>query len=199
MEGNILLTHTISFTCLYISEMITLTHVLESSRCQAIFWSITDYSMNWIVVLQNATNPQERTYTTHSMLLSWAVTSSLLPLSSRFQRISEERNRTWPDGLASFMWRQIISAPRAFKINMQFISVVKWNMIKEMWPMIKWPIDLLTLTQGHLNHCSDCLSDCHFVMKWLTLLRVPTLCNEGGQSVRLTGLTGPLHHYLRRS
>lgn len=30
------------------------------------------------------------------------------------------------------------------------------------------------------------------------LLRVATLSNEGGQSVGLTGPTGPLPHYLRR-
>lgn len=59
----------------------------------------------------------------HSMLLSWAVTSSLLPLSSRFHSTSEDCSSTWPVGSASFMWRQIISAPLAFSINTQFISV----------------------------------------------------------------------------
>lgn len=87
------------------------------------------------------------TYVTHSMLLSWAVTSSL-PVSSRFQRISEERNRTWPDGSGSFMCRQIVSAPRAFTINAQFMSVfAKWNaIIVRGDKTTHWPADIDTRT-----------------------------------------------------
>lgn len=107
-------------------------------------------------------NTIKSTYTTHSMLQSWAATLSLMPLSSRFQRISEERNRICPDGSGSFMWRQIVSAPRASRINAQFKSVVvKWNVIKEMLLMTKQPTDLLTLTQGHLK--SLLMTDCYFV------------------------------------
>lgn len=59
----------------------------------------------------------------HSMLPSWAVTSSRLPLSSRFHSTSEDCSSTWPVGSASFMWRQMVSAPLAFNINAQFISM----------------------------------------------------------------------------
>lgn len=65
------------------------------------------------------------TYRTHSILLSWAVTSSLQPLSSRFQRMSEDLNSVWLDGSSSFMWRHMVSAPLAFNINTQFLSAIR--------------------------------------------------------------------------
>lgn len=82
------------------------------------FW-IKLYNLEWIKMA---------TYMMHSMLPSWAVTSCLLPLSSRFHSTSEDCSRTWPVGSASFMWRQIVSAPLAFSIKAQFISVGnKWT------------------------------------------------------------------------
>lgn len=142
MEGDIVLTHKTSsrLLSLCISETLKWFFFVFPSRNLSI-------SNTW-----KHGEPTGDTYRTHSMLLSWAVTSSLLPLSSRFQRISEERNRTWQDGSGSFIWRQIISAPRAFSINTQFKSVIKWNrnVIKEAWLVIKktahWPADIDTRT-----------------------------------------------------
>lgn len=102
------------------------------------------------------------TYMMHSMLLSWAVTSSLLPLSSRFQRISEECSSTWPVRSASFIWRQIVSAPRAFNINMQFISVVKLKgntvELKELYKIEPVRLHIITVLRL-LVYCPGWLRD----------------------------------------
>lgn len=144
----------------------------------------------------------------HSMLLSWAVTSSLLPLSSRFHSTSEDCSSTWPVGSASFMWRQIISAPLALSINAQFISVGdtmtkgkkrKFTILQHwLWIHIAYkylkrirPSNSKTLSLGlHINLRTlkslwlIARLDRHFKWSWFVLLRAATSShNEGGVDV----------------
>lgn len=94
---------------------------LDQQKRKHFFKICTDYIMSDYTQCFTKSD----TYRMHSILLSWAVTSSLQPLSSRFHRMSEDLKSVWLDGSSSFMWRHMVSAPLAFNINTQFLSAFR--------------------------------------------------------------------------